>query len=227
MSEVINVSIVTTLGYVRAISSWGAIDRSNELPALKNVALFQDGDNVTAVATNRYSIVQHKSVISDDSFIKSITREPEYHGVIMLPFVLLAQFVKAASANKNNQMPVTIRMTDDSVEIQMYEILVRGANIRGQYPRVDKLMDEKEPAKNGYRTFGFPSKQVAFVPKLIAPATNAKPADYDYTVTFTESSSPDKAGPLVFTIAEDPDFMVVIQPTVNLKSKAWKGAVNG
>jgi hypothetical protein len=225
MNEVSNVSVMTNLGYVRALSSWGVIDKGNELPVLKAVALFQDGDNVTAVATNRYSIVQHKTVIG--SLIGSIVREPDYDALILIPFVLLAQFVKAAAANKNPEMPVTIRISDDSVEIQMYEILVRGANIRGQYPRVDKFMDEKEPAKNTVRTFGFPSKQIVYLPKLIAPGSISKPVDYDYQATFTDSSSLDKAGPIVFTISSDPNFMVVVQPLMNANAHSWKGATNG
>lgn len=223
-----DVTVLTTLGYVRAISSWGVIDKGNELPALKCVALFQDGDNVTTVATNRYSIVQHKSVINyGNSLIGSITRDPDNHGEILIPFTVLAQFVKAAIANKNADMPVTIRIGDDSVEIQMYEILVRGAKIKATYPRVDKLMDDKEPAKNTVRTFGFPSKQVAFIPKLIAPGIKYKTLDYAYTVTFTDSSSPEKVGPMVFTLADDPDFMVVVQPLIVTKGKSWKGATNG
>lgn len=225
------VTIDTKLSYVRALNSWGIISKGNDnLPALMNVALFIDNDKITAVATNRYSIVQHSTVVGANNNIEAFTygsyddgnNESEY---VLIPFAVLAQFVKAASANKNGEMPVQIRIADDYVEVQMFEILVRGAKIKGQYPRVDRLMLEKKPAVNGYRTFGLPMKEFGYLPKLIAPNANRKPADYDYAVTFSDSSSPDKAGPLVFTTDSDKDFMVVIQPRL-MNGVAWMGATN-
>lgn len=217
------VTIETTLGYVRALNSWGAIDKGHDLPALKNVALFIDKDNLKAAATNRYSIVSHETIVGGDlvSSVDAPDNQP-----ILIPFLLLSQFVKAAVANKNAGMPVSIRIDEDYIEIQMYEILVRGAKTRGQYPRVDTLMDDKDVVVSGVKTFGFPSKQFAYVPKLIAPGSNAKPVDYSYQVTFSGASDVNKVGPMVLTLADDTGFMVVIQPLFNLKNFAWKGATN-
>lgn len=226
MSDFDGVTMNTTLGYVRALSSWGVMDKGNHLPALKAVALFRLGDEITAVATNRYSIVQHKTVCGAD-FIQSVLYDLDDDGSpILLPFAVLAQFVKAATGNKNTDTPVRIRVTKATIEIQMHEILVRGASIQGQYPRVDKLMDEKQPAKNGFTVFGLPLVELGYVSKYLAPNSTRKPVEYDYAVTFTDSSSSDKAGPLVLTTDVDKDFMVVIQPRL-MNGNGWKGGKNG
>lgn len=220
------VSIATTLGYVRALNSWASMGKGHDLPALQGVGMFIDGDQVFVAATNRYTIVQHSTLIGG-KFVTGFVDERDDKGVVIIPFAVLGQFVKAASANKNVEMPVTIRIDSDSVEIQMYEILVRGAKIRGQYPPVHKLAADKAVSGKGVRTFGVPLEQFVLVSKFLAPASNRKVGKYDYQAVFSESASPDKAGPIVMTVEDDPDFLVMVQPRINLKQFAWKGATNG
>ena len=204
------VTITTNLGYVRAISSWGVLCKGESLPALNNVSVYFDGDKFTAVATNRYVIVFHETTVADDGlFVKAVD---SFEGSVLIPFDLLAQFVKAASANKNEKMPVEIRVDDDYVEIQMYEIMVRGAKVRGQYPKIVDLVRVKEPAVDGVLSFGLPLHQLVLVQKLIAPAAKVRPNKYMWRATFSTASTVDKAGPMVLTTNEDKDLVLLVQP---------------
>jgi hypothetical protein len=198
--------------------------KGEDLPALTNLSLYCDGETFTAVATNRYVIVFHETKVSDDGlFVKSVDSFSES---VLIPFDLLAQFVKAASANKNDKIPVQIRVDDDYVEIQMYEIMVRGAKNRGQYPKVADLVRCKEPAVDGVLSFGLPLHQLVLVQKLIAPAANVRPNKYVWRATFSTASTVDKAGPMVLTTDVDKDLVLLVQPHY-AEGMEWKGYNNG
>ena len=203
--------LVVDLGYVRAAESWKAFaTKPADSPVLSRAGFMVKDGSLYGMATNRYSIVAHR--LNSGAFTATGFSEGEYYTV---PFSVLTSFVASTKANKNTDVFINIEWIDEdytSVSISGAGAMSQEPCSAGSFPKVLGLLD-KTPAHTGYPVAGLNIGQVALLSKVRTKKL-WKASDH-WTMTATDSQTPDKMGPFVFTNKEDADVVVLCQPHSN------------
>ena len=205
-------SLKVDLGYVRAAESWKAFaTKPTESIAISRAGFMLGKDGcLYGVATNRYSIVAYR--LNAGQFSATGFAEGEYYTV---PFTLLSSFVASTKSNKNVDVFVNIEWIDEdytSVSISGAGAMSQEPCSNASFPKVLGLLD-KTPARNGYPTAGVNITQLGLLSKVRTKKL-AKVSE-QWTMTATDSQTPDKMGPFVFTNKDDVDVVVLCQPHTN------------
>jgi hypothetical protein len=205
--------LVVDLGYVRAAESWKAFGlkpTDNSTLARAGFMVGKDG-SLYGMATNRYSIVAHR--LNAGAFTATGFSEGEYYTV---PFSVLTSFVASTKTNKNTDVLIHIEWIDEdytSVSISGAGAMSQEPCANASFPKVLGLLD-KSAAHTGYPVAGLNIAQVALLSKV--RTKRLVKASEHWTMTATDSQTPDKMGPFVFTNKDDVDVVVLCQPHHNI-----------